>query len=57
MCGAVVGEINLSQTVPAANTWDDLKVQIVWSADKVLILALKDSLKIYMIDPLTGEVV
>jgi hypothetical protein len=57
MRGAVVGEINLSRTVLTANTWDDLKVQIVWSADKILILALKDGLKIYIIDPLTGEVV
>jgi hypothetical protein len=57
MRGAVVGDINLSQTVPTANTWDDIKVQIVWSADKILILALKDSLEIYIIDPLTGEVV
>ena len=56
MRGTVVGEINLSQAVPTANTGDNIKVQIVWSADKILILALKNSLESYIINPLTGEV-
>ena len=57
MRGAVVGEIKLSRKIPTANTWEDMKVQILWSEDKILILASKDRLQIYIIDPLTGEVV
>jgi hypothetical protein len=56
MRGAVVGEVNLSEKLPSANTWEDIKVQIVWSGNNILILASKDGLRIYAIDPLTGEV-
>jgi hypothetical protein len=56
MRGAVIGEVNLSEKVPSANTWEDIKVQLVWSANNILILATRDGLRIYAIDQLTGEV-
>jgi hypothetical protein len=56
MRGAVVGELNLSQQVPTAKTWDDLKVQVLWSSDKILVLVSKNDLQIYIVDPSDGEV-
>jgi len=54
--GALVGEVRLSRDVPTANTWDDLKVQMIWVSEKILILSSKGGGEIYVIDPATGDV-
>lgn len=55
--GALVGEVRLSRDMPTANTWDDVKVQMIWVSEKILILCSRGSGEIYVVDPATGDVV
>jgi hypothetical protein len=57
MRGAVVGETVLTQEIPMANSWEDMKVQLRWSSDRIVILASLEDLAVYTIDPSNGEVV